>query len=91
MYKIDKYFDFDLEKKNETKTAKKKKQQQQVLLLVLLAAGVAYYYFMIFLPEEERKLQEKQIQDKLDEVKNLKSEEYSNIPTLLTACQGYLL
>ncbi|KLL04791.1 MAG: hypothetical protein MRERV_4c057 [Mycoplasmataceae bacterium RV_VA103A] len=90
MFNTDKYFDFDLEKKTEAKSNKKKKQQQQALLLLLLAAGAAYYYFMIYLPDEERKALEKQIQNKLEEVKNLKTEEYNNIPTLLIACQDYL-
>ncbi|CAG8546685.1 9873_t:CDS:2 [Cetraspora pellucida] len=85
MFNTDKYFDFDLEKKTEAKSNKKKKQQQQALLLFLLAAGAAYYYFMIYLPDEERKVLEKQIQNKLEEVKNLKTEEYNNIPTLLIA------
>jgi hypothetical protein len=80
----DKYFDF------EPKPKSSKKRNQQVLLLFLLAAGVAYYYFMVYLPEEEVRKLETQIQADLDKVKNLRPEEYSNIPTLLVTCQGYL-
>jgi hypothetical protein len=45
---------------------------------------------MVYLPEEEVKKLEKEIQTKLDEVKNIKPEEYNNIPTLLSICQDYL-
>jgi len=91
MYNIDHYFDFDHEKKSETKSKKKKKQQQQMILLLLLMAGVAYYYFMIFLPEEEVKKLEGQIQTYLDKVKELKQNDYDNITNLLTTLQSYLL
>ncbi|CAI2191355.1 549_t:CDS:2 [Funneliformis geosporum] len=87
MYNLDHYFDFDSPPKSIIKSKKKKQQQQQILLLFLLAVGAAYY-FMIYLPEEERKVLESQIQTRLDEVKNIKPEEHSNIPTLLTACQA---
>jgi hypothetical protein len=87
MYNVDKYFDF--EDKSESKPKKSKKQKETLLVLLLLATG-AYYYFMVYLPEEERKVLENQIQTKLDEVKNLKAEEYASIPTLLITLQGYL-
>ncbi|CAI2189541.1 10684_t:CDS:2 [Funneliformis geosporum] len=70
------------------KEAQQKKQQQQQMFLLLLLAAAGAYYFMVYLPEEERKVLENQIQTKLDEVKNIKPEEHSNIPTLLTACQA---
>jgi hypothetical protein len=91
MYNVDKYFDFDSEKKAETKSKKKKKQQQQTILLLLLAAGATYYYFMVYLPDEERKKLEVQIQVDLDKVKKLKKDDYDNITNLLTTLQGYLL
>jgi hypothetical protein len=91
MYSVDKYFDFNSEKKSEAKNKKKKKQQQQTTLLLLLVAGATYYYFMIYLPEEERKILEAEIQKKLDEVKELKANDYNNIAKSLTILQSYLL
>ena len=91
MYNVDKYFDFDYEKKSETKSKQKKKQQQQGILLLLLLTGAAYYYFMVYLPEEQKKVLESQIQADLDKVKNLKKDDYDNITTSLTTLQGYLL
>ncbi|CAI2178296.1 15691_t:CDS:2 [Funneliformis geosporum] len=79
MYNVDKYFDFDSEKKAETKSKKKKKQQQQMILFLLLVAGIAYYYFMVYLPEEEIKKLETKLQAELDRVKNAKSDDVAEI------------
>ncbi|CAI2182456.1 9779_t:CDS:10 [Funneliformis geosporum] len=79
MYNVDKYFDFDSEKKAETKSKKKKKQQQQMILFLLLVAGIAYYYFMVYLPEEEIKKLETKLQAELDRVKNAKSDDEAEV------------
>jgi len=50
MYNVDKYFDFESEKK--LGKTDKKKQQQQILLV--LVAGLICYYFLVYLPEEEK-------------------------------------
>ncbi|CAG8616005.1 6409_t:CDS:10 [Ambispora gerdemannii] len=87
MYNVDRYFDFDYEKKLEIKTKQKKKQQQQGLLALLFLVAGAYYYFMIYLPEEQRKLLESKIQTDLEKVKKLKQDDYDNITTSLTILQ----
>jgi hypothetical protein len=86
MYNVDKYFDFDYEKKSEVKSKKRKKQRQQILLLLLLLAGAVYYYFIIYLPEKEVKKLEAKLQAELDRIKNAKPDD---VAEMLTTLQSY--